>query len=93
MPTPDIWVFPPHPGERFVICSDGLTNELSRDDIQRIIVAVDDPEQAAAALVRAAVDAGGRDNVTVIVVALVGGDDEEDFDAENAPRSTPGDRV
>lgn len=92
-PTPDIWVFPPHPGERFVICSDGLTNELSRDDIQRIIAAVDDPEQAAAALVRAAVDAGGRDNVTVIVVALDGGDDEEDFDADTAPRSTPGDRV
>jgi protein phosphatase len=90
MPTPDVWVFPPYPGERFVICSDGLSNELSLDDIRRIVAGVDDPQEAAVALVRAAVDAGGRDNVTVIVVALDPGEDEEDFDADTAPRGAPG---
>ena len=28
-PVVDVWVFPPHPGERFVICSDGLSGELT----------------------------------------------------------------
>lgn len=69
-PNPDVWVFPPHPGEWFVLCSDGLSNELSREEIEQVVTAHDDPQQAAEALVRAAVDAGGRDNVTVIVVAL-----------------------
>ena len=89
MPTPDVWVFPPHPGERFVICSDGLSNELSRDQIREIVAAVDDPQAAAEALVQAAVEAGGRDNVTVIVVALDSGDDG-DFDVDTAPRSEAG---
>lgn len=76
-PTPDVWVFPPHPGERFVLCSDGLSNELSREDIRGIVAGVDDPQRAAEALVRAAVEAGGRDNVSVIVVALEGTDAED----------------
>ena len=86
-PVPDLWVFPPSPGERFVICSDGLSNELSREQIRRIVAEVDDPQQAAAALVAAAVEAGGRDNVTVIVVALDAGEDEADVDEDTAPRS------
>ena len=86
-PVPDLWVFPPSPGERFVICSDGLSNELSREQIRRIVADVDDPQQAAVALVAAAVEAGGRDNVTAIVVALDAGEDEADVDEDTAPRS------
>jgi serine/threonine protein phosphatase PrpC len=89
MPTPDVWVFPPHPGERFVICSDGLSNELGRQQIQQVLTQHDDPQQAAEALVRAAVDAGGRDNVTAIVVALDAGEDEG-FDVDTAPRNGVG---
>ncbi|HEY7718081.1 MAG TPA: protein phosphatase 2C domain-containing protein [Pedococcus sp.] len=90
MPTPDVWVFPPHPGERFVICSDGLSNELSLQDIRRIVLEVEDPQEAAVALVRSAVEAGGRDNVTAVVVALDGGEDDDDLDADTAPRGVPG---
>ncbi|XVX20278.1 PP2C family protein-serine/threonine phosphatase [Actinomycetota bacterium] len=68
-PAPDLWVLPAFPGERFVICSDGLTNELRDDQIQAILEACDDPQSAADALVQAALEAGGRDNVTVVVVA------------------------
>ncbi len=75
-PVPDLWVFPPSPGERFVICSDGLSNELGPEQIRRVVAEVDDPQQAAVALVAAALEAGGRDNVTVIVVALDAGEDE-----------------
>jgi PPM family protein phosphatase len=89
MPTPDVWVFPPHPGERFVICSDGLSNEIDRRQIQQVLTQHDDPQQAAEALVRAAVDAGGRDNVTAIVVALDAGEDEE-LDVDTAPRNGVG---
>jgi serine/threonine protein phosphatase PrpC len=64
----DSWVLRPQPGERFVLCTDGLTNELADPDIARILHDGDDPQAIADALVAAAVAAGGRDNVTVVVV-------------------------
>ena len=89
-PTPDVWVFPPNPAERFVICSDGLSNELGARQISGIVGSVDDPQQAADELVAAAVRAGGRDNVSVIVVALDAGGGGDDLDADTAPRSAAG---
>lgn len=73
----DVWVLPPYAGERFVICSDGLTNEISDEGLSEILQQHPDPQIAAEELVRAAVEAGGRDNVTVIVINLDGdvGDD------------------
>lgn len=73
----DVWVLPPYAGERFVICSDGLTNELTDARLRGILQQHPDPQVAAEELVRAAVEAGGRDNVTVVVVNLDGtvGDD------------------
>ncbi len=73
----DAWVLPPYAGERFVICSDGLTNELTDAHLREILQQHPDPQAAAEELVRAAVEAGGRDNVTVVVVNLGGtvGDD------------------
>ena len=86
-PTPDVWVFPPHPGERFVICSDGLSGELPLDRIHQLVAEHDDPQQCAEALVSAAVDAGGRDNVSVVVVAL-DAEQGDDLDADTARRPT-----
>ena len=88
MPAVDLWVFPPHAGERFVVCSDGLNGELGDDRIEALVAAHDDPEQAAVALVDAAVDAGGRDTVTAVVDAPDGRDDDgDDLDVDTAPRS------
>jgi len=70
-PVPDIWVLPPRVGDRFVICSDGLTTEVEDADIARVMFDGDDPQRAADELVRRANESGGRDNVTVIVVHLV----------------------
>ena len=64
----DSWVFPPLPGERFLLCSDGLTNELRDPAVARLLLDGDDPQVIADQLVAAAVEAGGRDNVTVVVV-------------------------
>lgn len=68
-PNPDVWVFPPQLGERFVLCSDGLSNELDDREILLGLQNHDDPQKAAEALCMAAVEAGGRDNVSVVVVA------------------------
>ena len=88
MPAVDLWVFPPHVGERFLICSDGLNGELGDDQIATLLGDHEDPHDAAVALVDAAVAAGGRDNVTVVVVALDGReDDDDDAEVDTAPRS------
>jgi protein phosphatase len=69
-PVADMWVFPPVPGERFLVCSDGLSLELDDEEIREVLAQVGPAQQAAAELVARAVAAGGRDNVTVIVVDL-----------------------
>ncbi len=67
-PDADLWVFPPTPGERFVICSDGLNLELADAEIAAVLRAEPAAQAAADDLVRRAVVAGGRDNVTAVVV-------------------------
>ena len=84
----DTWVFPPYPGEVFVICSDGLSNELSQERIEAILLEHPDADAAADALVTAAVEAGGRDNVTAIVVGLLGQESDDDVDEDTTPRET-----
>jgi len=60
------------PGDRLLLCTDGLTNMLDDDQIKRILVA-GTVEQSAAALVDAANEAGGIDNITVVVVEVLEG--------------------
>lgn len=69
-PEPDLWVLPPEAGERFVVCSDGLSNELDDAEILRVTLEHPEPQAAADELVAAAVRAGGRDNVSVVVVSV-----------------------
>jgi len=69
-PAVDSWIFPATARDRFVICSDGLTNEVADPEIAEALRAHPDSQGAAEALVSKAVSGGGRDNVTVIVVAL-----------------------
>ena len=73
-------VGPPHldlsllvagPDDRLLICSDGLTGELTEHLIAALLLDIADPRDAAEALVREAVTAGGRDNVTAVVVDVV----------------------
>lgn len=52
-------------GDIFLLCSDGLYNEVSADDIQRILG--EGVEKAPAALIEAALKNGARDNVTALV--------------------------
>ncbi|MGH8981581.1 MAG: Stp1/IreP family PP2C-type Ser/Thr phosphatase [Acidimicrobiales bacterium] len=70
----DLWALHLKDGDRILLCSDGLTNEVPDDRIRAILSTVADPRQAAASLVKAAVEHGGSDNVTVVVVDV---DDSE----------------
>ncbi len=65
---PDVWLLPVSPGDRMLVCSDGLTDELSDARIQAELRAEGAAQPAADRLVAAALAAGGRDNVTAIVV-------------------------
>ena len=63
------------PGDRLLICSDGLTNMLSDDTIAGTLRRHADPQQAADTLVDMANQAGGDDNITVVILdALADGD-------------------
>lgn len=78
----DSWLLPLVRGERYILCSDGLVDEVDDDGIAAIARQHDDPQVAAQQLVDAALANGGRDNVTVVVVDVLEGD-------EPAPTATP----
>ncbi len=71
----DVWQVEPREGDRFLLCSDGLTNEVSVDRIEAVLASTPDPEHAAEALVRLANDAGGNDNITAVVLDVVVADE------------------
>ncbi len=66
----DTWELPIQADDRYLLCSDGLFNEIDDDRIAALLAGHDNPELTAATLVRAAVEAGGHDNVTALVVDI-----------------------
>ena len=65
----DTVVLPVEAGDRFLLCSDGLTDMVPEDRISGILTeSPGDSERAARHLLSAALEAGGTDNVTVVVV-------------------------
>jgi serine/threonine protein phosphatase PrpC len=70
-PLPDIWRVPARTGMRLLICSDGLTKELSDERLRLHLAAGMPAGETASALVDAALAAGGRDNVTVVIVDVI----------------------
>jgi protein phosphatase len=76
-------------GDRFVICSDGLTKELTDYGILHFLRLHDDPQDAVEAMLEAALENGGRDNITIVVlnVAVPGqGPQDDGADAASASR-------
>jgi len=67
----DSFHFIPKIGDRYLLCSDGLFNEVPAQEIARILDQYEDPQLAADTLVAAANEGGGRDNITTVVVDIV----------------------
>ena len=61
-------VLDPQSGDRFVLCSDGVTDGLKPESLPALLTEHDDPQAAAQAIVQAAQDGGSKDNITCLVV-------------------------
>ena len=70
----DSWQIAPHPGDRLLLCSDGLVNEVDDTDIAAVLRSEADPDRAAEILVERARAHGGADNITVVIVDVAGED-------------------
>ncbi|MBC9935756.1 MULTISPECIES: protein phosphatase 2C domain-containing protein [unclassified Leucobacter] len=85
-PFPDYTALAVVPGQRILICSDGLTKELTELGIRHFLAAAETAEEAARTLVAQALANSGRDNVTVVVIdvhaVLDAGEAEDKSSAE-----------
>ena len=72
--APDISVRPAHIGERWLLCSDGLSGFVTPEQIFRILTDRSDPHDAVDALIAAAMHGQSTDNITAIVADVVASD-------------------
>ena len=70
-PEPDLEVLEVRPGDRFLVCSDGLSGVVSNETMRDTLVKHRDLGQAAGALVELALRGGAPDNVTVVVADVI----------------------
>ncbi len=68
--TPDIFELEPEAGDVYLLCSDGLTRELSDAEIEAILRTEATLAARCDALVKAANQAGGQDNITCLLIAV-----------------------
>jgi protein phosphatase len=73
----DVWVHEPEAGTTYLMCSDGLVNELSDAMILAVVAGAGDPQAKADELVRLSLEAGARDNTTAVLVTIVATGDAE----------------
>jgi serine/threonine protein phosphatase PrpC len=87
----DVFSLPGQQGDLFLLCSDGLTDMLSEEEIAEVLLAAGrDPATAADALVAAANEHGGEDNITVVLFELEEGEPEpEPADGAGSDPTTP----
>ncbi len=69
--SPDISVRQTQVGDRYVVCSDGLTGVVSPETLTETLLTITDPGPCAEALIALALRAGGADNITCVVAEVV----------------------
>ncbi|WP_223693093.1 PP2C family protein-serine/threonine phosphatase [Leifsonia poae] len=67
-PEIDTWTLDTRPGDRWLICSDGLSGVVKHDELQAALASRDAPRQVAEKMVRLSLDAGAPDNVTIVLL-------------------------
>jgi len=70
VPDPELLMLALQPGDRLLLCSDGVSDVLSSAALQ-MLLGLDSRSRAADRIVRAALDGGSRDNVTAIVADVI----------------------
>jgi serine/threonine protein phosphatase PrpC len=71
----DMWELELRAGDRIVLCSDGLSNEVGPEVLGEILATEPDPGAAARRMVEVANAHGGADNITVVVVDVLVGEE------------------
>ena len=66
----DVCTVPCQSGDRFLLCSDGLTDMVDRQTLHALLLADDDDATLADTLVSSALEGGGRDNISLIIVRV-----------------------
>jgi PPM family protein phosphatase len=79
-PEVDTAVMELHPGDRWLICSDGLSSYLAEERIRHALASDMDANQVTQRLVKETLDHGAPDNVTVVVMDVAAGPVPEDLD-------------
>lgn len=64
----DVITIEAQPGDRFLLCSDGLTGMVPEQKVANLLAQNSEPEAACKVLVAAANEAGGKDNITALVI-------------------------
>jgi protein serine/threonine phosphatase len=67
-PVADQWLIRARVGDRMLVCTDGLSNAVEREQLAAAMVGDDDPQETVQRLLDEALAAGGRDNVSLAVV-------------------------
>ncbi|MEU3788749.1 MerR family transcriptional regulator [Streptomyces fructofermentans] len=70
-PAPDLRLHDACAGDRYLLCSDGLSAALSEEAVREVLTTAGAPDEAVRALVAAANGAGGPDNVSCVVADVV----------------------
>ena len=89
-PTVGMRVVPCQPGDRVLVCSDGLTTEVDDGKIGIVLRTAVDPREAVNTLIKEALDSGGRDNISIIVVEI--DEEQEGLMEDTLPIMIGGDR-
>lgn len=88
--APDMSVREARPGDRWLLCSDGLSGVVSADTLAATLLEITDPDACADQLVRLALRGGGPDNITVVVGDVVEVDDLPDGAAPSTTSAVVG---
>ena len=84
-PEIDTAVMKTLPGDRWLICSDGLSSYVAEDKIQTVLGSIPTAQDAAERLVKESLDQGAPDNVTIVIL-----DVDESGDSSHEPPITVG---
>src|SRR6195952_2447714 len=87
-PEIDTSVFDTSPGDRWLICSDGLSSYVTDDKMEHVLATFPDAQEAAQRLLKESLDQGAPDNVTVVLVDI-----DDTNDSAHTPPITVGSAV